>query len=79
MPRKNIDQDNIAQAPQRKEDLAVLVKRHSSITFDMDIYMTLTDLKRMKKLSIHKYCNDAIRKFLERDFAEYLEQNKKFL
>lgn len=77
--KRTADRAHIEVSQHVKGDATLEATRHSSITFDMDIYMTLTDLKRMKKLSIHKYCNEAIRERLKKDFTADLDRNAKLI
>jgi hypothetical protein len=50
-------------------------KRNSSVVWDMDLWLTLGDCKRIYKLRIQDYLNDMLRQKLEIDYPDILKHN----
>lgn len=69
------DKENLKHTKFEKANRSNTKKRNSSILYDIDIYYTLTDLKRNKGLKMNEYCNDAIREKLAKDYPEIYKKN----
>jgi len=70
------DKENLKKNPLEKGEITLNETKNSSMVYDMDVYLTLSELKRMKGLPIHKYCNEAIRKQLSKDYPDFLNKFK---
>lgn len=70
------DKENLKYTKYEKSDRSDSDKRNSSITYDIDLYFTLTDLKKFRGLKINEYCNNAIRQSLQKDYPEIYKKNK---
>lgn len=61
-----------------EKDFVNTKKRSSSVIWDMDIWLTLGDLKRKYKIKIHDYINYKMRKVMEEEYPNILKRNKDF-
>lgn len=51
----------------------------TTIEFEMPVYLTLSEIKKFKKVNIKKYVNNVVKIALQKDYPQFLKKNDEFL